>query len=82
MRECFTAAPGELSLVIRRHFYKERVLKHWKSFLEKRLMPQSVGVQRHLDSALNKVLELGQPSSGQARDWTMTVGTFQPEEIE
>ena len=57
--EWFKAAPGEVQLDMRKHFFPERVVKPWNRLPREVVDAPSLAVfQRHLDNALNNMLEL------------------------
>ncbi|KFW93302.1 hypothetical protein N336_01802, partial [Phalacrocorax carbo] len=48
---------GRFSLDIRKHFFAERVVKHWNRLPEEVVKGPSLSVfKRHLDNALNNML--------------------------
>ena len=57
LREWFKAMPGRFRLDIRKHFFTERVVKHWNRLPREVVDAPSLSVfKRHLDNALNNIL--------------------------
>ena len=66
-------------LDMRKHFFPERVVKPWKRLPREVVDAPSLAVfQRHLDNALNNMLELlVSPEVVRQLDWMIVVGPFQ-----